>query len=140
MSITISAQENLPQNRDNFLCVCRFGVIFTYVIEGIDAKLISVCLINDIADLHILINIVGTTKKGNNIGAIQLLFFSIAPCKIIILHIICILFASFWWLSLSSYCSSNYCCSKSCRSLSLLGAIANPVLEKLPKNRDDFLR
>ena len=38
------------------LCVCRFGVIFTYVIEGIDSKAISVCLINDyllISDLHI---------------------------------------------------------------------------------------
>ena len=38
--------------------VCRFCVIFTYVIEGIDAKVISVCLINDywlIADLHIFV-------------------------------------------------------------------------------------
>ena len=37
------------------VCVCRFGVIFTYVIEGIDSKVISVCLINNyslIADLH----------------------------------------------------------------------------------------
>ena len=34
----------------------RFGVSFTYVIEGIDSKWISLCLINDysfIADLHI---------------------------------------------------------------------------------------
>ena len=40
------------------VCVCRFGVIFTYVIEGIDSKVISVCLINDyslIADLHIFV-------------------------------------------------------------------------------------
>ena len=29
------------------VCVCRFGVIFTYVIEGIDLKVISVCLIID---------------------------------------------------------------------------------------------
>ena len=37
-------------------CVCILGVTFTYVIEGIDSKVISVCLINDyslIADLHI---------------------------------------------------------------------------------------
>ena len=40
------------------LCVCSFGVIFTYVIEGIDLKVISVCLINDywlIADLNIFV-------------------------------------------------------------------------------------
>ena len=42
------------------VCVCRFGVIFTYVIEGItiDSKVISVCLINDYsltADLHIFV-------------------------------------------------------------------------------------
>ena len=40
------------------VCVCRFGVIFTYVIEGIDPKVISVCLIKDyslIADLHIFV-------------------------------------------------------------------------------------
>ena len=39
-------------------CVCIFGVTFTYVIEGIDSKVISVCLINDysfIADIHILV-------------------------------------------------------------------------------------
>ena len=38
------------------VCVWRFGVTFTYAIESIDSKLISVCLINDyslIADLHI---------------------------------------------------------------------------------------
>ena len=29
------------------VCVCRFGIFFTYVIESIDSKLISVCLIND---------------------------------------------------------------------------------------------
>ena len=36
-------------------CVWRFGISFTHVIESIDSKLISVCLINDysiIADLH----------------------------------------------------------------------------------------
>ena len=40
------------------MCVCRFGISFTYVIEGIDSKLISVCLTNDyslIADLHIFV-------------------------------------------------------------------------------------
>ena len=40
------------------LCVCRFGVIFTYVKEGIDSKVIYVCLINDyslIANLHIFV-------------------------------------------------------------------------------------
>ena len=40
------------------VCVCRVGVIFTYVIEGIDSRIISVCLINDylvIADLHIFV-------------------------------------------------------------------------------------
>ena len=40
------------------ICVCRFGISFTYVIEGIDLKLISVCLVNDfslIADLHIFV-------------------------------------------------------------------------------------
>ena len=39
-------------------CVCRFGISFTYVIEGIYLKLISVCLINDyslIVDLHIFV-------------------------------------------------------------------------------------
>ena len=36
----------------------KFGVTFTYVIKGIDSKVISVCLINDywlIADLHIFV-------------------------------------------------------------------------------------
>ena len=40
------------------VCVCRFGVIFSYVIEGKDLKVISVCLIKDyllIADLHIFV-------------------------------------------------------------------------------------
>ena len=40
------------------VCVCRFGISFIYVIESIDSKLISVCLINDyslIADLHIFV-------------------------------------------------------------------------------------
>ena len=39
-------------------CVSIFGVTFTYVIEGIDSKVISVCLINDyslIADLQIFV-------------------------------------------------------------------------------------
>ena len=39
-------------------CVWRFGVSFTYVIESIDSKSNSVCLINDyslIADLHIFV-------------------------------------------------------------------------------------
>ena len=41
-------------------CVCAFsfGVIFTYVIEGIDPNVISVCLIDDyslIADLCIFV-------------------------------------------------------------------------------------
>ena len=39
-------------------CVRRFGISFTYMIESIDSKLISVCLINDyllIADLHIFV-------------------------------------------------------------------------------------
>ena len=38
--------------------MCIFGVTFTYVIEGIDSKVISVCLIDDyslIADLYIFI-------------------------------------------------------------------------------------
>ena len=29
------------------VCVCRFGISFTYAIENIESKLISVCLIND---------------------------------------------------------------------------------------------
>ena len=29
------------------VCVCRFGISFTYVIENIESKLISECLIND---------------------------------------------------------------------------------------------
>ena len=40
------------------VCVGRFGMTFTYAIESIDSKLISVCLINDyslIADLHIFV-------------------------------------------------------------------------------------
>ena len=38
------------------VCLSRFGISFTYVIESIDSKLIPVCLINDyslIADIHI---------------------------------------------------------------------------------------
>ena len=42
------------------MCVCTVytGVTFTYVIKGIDSKVISLCLINDyslIADLHIFV-------------------------------------------------------------------------------------
>ena len=40
------------------VCVWRVGVTFTYAIESIDSKLISVCLISDyslIADLHIFV-------------------------------------------------------------------------------------
>ena len=40
------------------MCVCGFGISFTYVIKSIDLKLISVCLIKDysfIADLHIYV-------------------------------------------------------------------------------------
>ena len=40
------------------LCVCRFGISFIYVINSIDSKLISVCLITDyslIAYLHIFV-------------------------------------------------------------------------------------
>ena len=40
------------------VCVCIIGVTFTYVIKGINSKVISVCLINDyslIADLHIFV-------------------------------------------------------------------------------------
>ena len=29
------------------VCLCRFCISFTYVIESIESKLISVCLIND---------------------------------------------------------------------------------------------
>ena len=40
------------------MCVFIFGVTFTYVVEGIDSKVISVCLINDyslFADLYIYV-------------------------------------------------------------------------------------
>ena len=40
------------------LCELRFGLSFTYVIESIDSKLISECLINDyslIDDIHIFV-------------------------------------------------------------------------------------
>ena len=40
------------------VCVRLFSVIYTYVIEGVDSKVTSVCLINDyslIADLHIFV-------------------------------------------------------------------------------------
>ena len=61
---------------------------------------------------------------GSNIG-----LFSIAPCKVIILNPFCILFGIsslllFWWLSLQSYRSSNFRDIASCRSFSLLKAIA----------------
>ena len=42
----------------NVWCVCLFGVIYTYVIEGRDSKVNSVYLINDyllFADLHIFV-------------------------------------------------------------------------------------
>ena len=38
--------------------MCRFVISFTYVIEGIESKFISVCLINSfslITDLHIFV-------------------------------------------------------------------------------------
>ena len=59
----------------------------------------------------------------SNIG-----LFYIAPCKVINFNPFCILFAIsslllFWWLFLS-YRSSNYRDSDSCRSFSLLKAIA----------------
>ena len=41
-----------------WVCVCRFGISFTYVIEVIESKLISVCLINDYslsAHIHIFV-------------------------------------------------------------------------------------
>ena len=71
------------------VCMCRFGVIFTYGIEGIDSKVISVCLINDyslIADTHIFvyesaecasISLVYTKVKlliSNNFDQILLIF------------------------------------------------------------------
>ena len=40
------------------VCVGRFGISLTYMIEGIDSELIFVCLFNDyslIADLHIFV-------------------------------------------------------------------------------------
>ena len=43
---------------NELVCVCRFGIYFTYVIESIESKLISVCLINDyslIAQLDIFV-------------------------------------------------------------------------------------
>ena len=60
----------------------------------------------------------------SNIG-----LFSIAPCKVINFNPFCILFGTsslllFWWLFLYSYRSSNYRDSDSCRSFSLLKAIA----------------
>ena len=42
------------------MCVVRFGISLTNVIEGIDSKLNSVCLINDyspVANLHIFVYI-----------------------------------------------------------------------------------
>ena len=60
--LTLRSQSFLPSplitNEPNVLCVCIFGVTFTYVIEGIDSKVLSVCLIIDyslIADLHIFV-------------------------------------------------------------------------------------
>ena len=45
-------------NPNECVCLCRFGVIFTYVIEGINSKVISACLINEyslIADLYLFV-------------------------------------------------------------------------------------
>jgi hypothetical protein len=65
LPLLLYAIINLPllsyrtlQPQMSVCCVWRFGVSFTYVIETIDSKLISVCLINDyllIADLHIFV-------------------------------------------------------------------------------------
>ena len=47
-----------PNDSVKCVCVCVFGVSFTYVIESKDSKLISVCLINDyllIAYLYIFV-------------------------------------------------------------------------------------
>ena len=60
----------------------------------------------------------------SNIG-----LFSIAPCKVITLNSLCILFGIsslllFWWLPFLSYRSSNYRDSDSCHSFLLLKAIA----------------
>ena len=78
-------------------------------------------------------NIIPTTKIRNNYGAIQSFYFPISLsqywtflyCSIPL----CILFGIsslllFWWLSFKSYRSSNYRDSDSCRSFSLLKAIA----------------
>jgi hypothetical protein len=80
-------------------------------------------------------NIIATAKICNDYGAIKSLIFycnyelfSIAPCKVITLNPLCILFGIssllFLWLSLQSYRSPNYRDSDSCRSFSLLKAIA----------------
>ena len=48
--LTLPSQPLLPSpvKLQNFKTpVCRFGISFTYVIESIDQKLISVCLNND---------------------------------------------------------------------------------------------
>ena len=53
--LTLPSQPLLPSplKLQNFttsnckVCVCRFGISFTYVIEKIESKLISACLIND---------------------------------------------------------------------------------------------
>ena len=64
----------------------------------------------------------------SNIG-----LYSIAPCKVITLNLIYILFGIsslllFWWLSLKSYCSSNYRDSDRCRSFLLLKVITKRLL------------
>ena len=56
----LKLQNFTTPNKPKWVCVCvwRFGVSFTYVIESIDSKLISVCLIKDyslIAALHIFV-------------------------------------------------------------------------------------
>ena len=87
-------------------------------------------------------NIIATTKIRNNYGAIQSFIFPIycesniglfyiAPCKVITLNPLCILFGIsslllFWWLPI--YCYSNYRDSDSFRSFSLLIAIRLPIL------------
>ena len=85
--------------------VWRFGISFTYVIESIDSKLISVCLINDFlhfADLHIFIY--GRAECASISLActkVKLLILdSFNSCKLVHFYAI--------WL-LSMYISSNGC-------------------------------
>ena len=39
--------QNFTTQNGSLMSVCRFGISFKYVIEVIESKLISVCLIND---------------------------------------------------------------------------------------------